>query len=292
MAVQSNSVNRQICEWQDGHLDANLFSSLLQWDDAAAEEHFKSIATTHRGDTLKFFRLAAKRKKHDKICTDLGVLLGAIFAPPSDDLLIISTCNWLVERPEYQDCHIDVAVLLTTPGEEYIPLLLIEVGTPLERKCAQLHRYSSSVLLRLATASGFGCRYYEILYREHFPAVWRDIAQGGFPCLGLVLSGSSADLHGFATVEDEALHTVLQSDINVKDDASLKKLLGFLHFRIWELARQWDKLDHFFEPLYVPIVPSLCSQSSTLLQIMFSPFSSFQMSVRSLFQWKGVFANS
>ena len=122
------------------------------------------------------------------------------------------------------------------------------------------------------TASGFGCRYYEILYREHFPELWRDIAQGGFPCLGLVLSESWADLHGFATVEDEALHTLLQS-VCVEDDASLKKLLGFLHFRILKLARQWDKLDHFFEPLYVPIVPSLCSQSSTLLQIMFSPFS-------------------
>ena len=286
-------MTRQICEWQENHLDAHLFSSLLQWDDAAAEKHFKSIATTHRGDTLKFFRLAAKRKKHDKICTDLGVLLGAIFAPPSDDLLIISTCNWLVERPKYQDCHIDVAVLLSTPGGEYIPLLLIEVGTTLKQKRAQLHRYSSSVLYCVwqLTASGFGCRYYEILYREHFPELWRDIAQGGFPCLGLVLSESWADLHGFATVEDEALHTLLQS-VCVEDDASLKKLLGFLHFRILKLARQWDKLDHFFEPLYVPIVPSLCSQSSTLLQIMFSPFSSFRMSVRSLFQWKGVFANS
>ena len=129
------------------------------------------------------------------------------------------------------------------------------------------------------TASGFGCRYYEILYREHFPKVWRDIAQGGFPCLGLVLSESSADLHGFATVEDvfaavegKALHTLLQS-VCVEDDASLKKLLGFLHLRILELARQWDKLHHFFPPLYLPIVPSLCSQSSTLLQVMFSPFS-------------------
>ena len=144
-------MNRQICEWQESHLDAHLFSSLLQWDDAAAEEQFKRIATTQLGDTLELFRRAAKREKHGNICTDLDSVLKAIFAQAADDLLIISTCNWLVERPEYQDCHIDVAVLLTTANYKYIPLLLIEVGTPLERKRAQLHRYSSSVLLRLAT---------------------------------------------------------------------------------------------------------------------------------------------
>ena len=126
------------------------FSSLLQWDDAATAR-FQDILTTPRGDVIELFQRAVKEEKREKTCTDLSILFSDMFSSGLDKLPINAASNWLVLRRDTNDCHVDVAIVLSTKpfNGNYIPLLLIGVAEMIsvERKRVQLHRYSISAIV-------------------------------------------------------------------------------------------------------------------------------------------------